>query len=82
MMMTITLTLHVLSLGSPGLPYARHNSLVSVILQGLVTKDQLSYLDLMETKLPTFKEMCLHLILCFFYGAIRMPRFTHFGIPN
>ena len=45
-------------------------------------RDRLSYLEQMETKTPMFKEMYLYLILCFFDGAVRMPRFTHYGIPH
>jgi hypothetical protein len=33
-------------------------------------------------KATNISGMCLHWVLCFFYGAARMARFTHFGIPN
>lgn len=54
----------------------------SPILQGIIIQDWLSYLEPMETKPPRVKKTRLRLILCFFYEAIRMPRFTHFRIPN
>ena len=42
-------------------------------------RDRLSHLEQMETKAPMFKEMYLHLILCFFDGAVRMPNLHIMG---